>query len=65
MTRVDVSRRLVKWAVDLWEYDIEYQPRTAIKAHTLSYFLTKMAGLGHEEVSRVFIDSALEGEEIV
>ncbi|KAL0303749.1 UNVERIFIED_CONTAM: hypothetical protein Sradi_6243000 [Sesamum radiatum] len=32
MTRPDDSGRMVKWAVELEEYDIEYQGRTAVKA---------------------------------
>ena len=32
----DVSGRLLKWAVDLREFDIEYQPRTTIKGQALA-----------------------------
>lgn len=33
--------RLVKWAVELGEFDIRYQPRPAIKAQTLADFLAE------------------------
>ncbi|KAL2248155.1 UNVERIFIED_CONTAM: hypothetical protein Sindi_2667800 [Sesamum indicum] len=32
MSRLEASGRLIKWAVELGQYDIEYQPRTAQKA---------------------------------
>ncbi|XP_073121062.1 uncharacterized protein [Henckelia pumila] len=50
MTHPDASGRLVKWSVELGEYDIEYQPRKAIKAQALSDFLTEVAVFGQEEI---------------
>ncbi|KAL0455839.1 UNVERIFIED_CONTAM: hypothetical protein Slati_0923100 [Sesamum latifolium] len=44
MTRPDASGRLVKWAVELGEYDVEYQSRTAIKAQVLADFVVEFAG---------------------
>ncbi|KAL0356123.1 UNVERIFIED_CONTAM: Retrovirus-related Pol polyprotein from transposon opus [Sesamum radiatum] len=44
MTRPDASGRLVKWAVELGEYDIEYQSRTAVKAQVLADFVVEFAG---------------------
>ncbi|XP_073138783.1 uncharacterized protein [Henckelia pumila] len=63
MTQPDASGRLVKWAVELGEYDIEYRPRAAIKAYALSDFLTEVITFGQEEVWRIFVDgaSSLEG----
>ncbi|KAL0405074.1 UNVERIFIED_CONTAM: Polyprotein P3 [Sesamum radiatum] len=39
MTMPDSSGRLVIWAVELGEYDIEYQGRTAVKAQVLADFI--------------------------
>ncbi|XP_077251717.1 uncharacterized protein LOC143890930 [Tasmannia lanceolata] len=39
--RPDISGRLVKWAVELSEFDIQYAPRPAIKAQVLADFVTK------------------------
>ncbi|XP_073131539.1 uncharacterized protein [Henckelia pumila] len=59
----DASGRLVKWAVELGEYDVEYKPRVAIKAQAFSDFLTEVITFGQEEVWRVFVDgvSSFEG----
>ncbi|KAL0445346.1 UNVERIFIED_CONTAM: hypothetical protein Slati_2257300 [Sesamum latifolium] len=41
--RPDASGRLVKWAVELGEHDIEYQGRTSIKAQVLADFIMEFA----------------------
>ncbi|KAL0455622.1 UNVERIFIED_CONTAM: hypothetical protein Slati_0901400 [Sesamum latifolium] len=40
----EASGRLVKWAIELSEYDISYLPRTTIKAQALADFVSKMTG---------------------
>ncbi|CAA0814797.1 Unknown protein, partial [Striga hermonthica] len=37
--RPTISGRLVRWAVELSEYSIKYEPRRAIKAHALADFI--------------------------
>lgn len=37
---------MVKWTTELCEYDIQYEPRTTIKAQDLQDFLAKVV---HEE----------------
>lgn len=39
----DTSRRLINWAVELGEFDIEYLPRTAIKRQALANFLAELS----------------------
>ncbi|KAL0378312.1 UNVERIFIED_CONTAM: hypothetical protein Sradi_3136700 [Sesamum radiatum] len=45
------SGRLIKWAIELSEYDISYLPRTTIKAQVLADFVSEMIGTTQEEVS--------------
>ncbi|XP_075518298.1 uncharacterized protein LOC142552407 [Primulina tabacum] len=58
MTHSEVSGRMVKWTIELGEYDIEYQPRAPIKAQALTDFLIEMIQPTEEEVWRVFVDGA-------
>ena len=37
----ETSGSLVKWAIELSEFDIRYKPRTAIKGQVLADFITK------------------------
>ncbi|XP_048501500.1 uncharacterized protein LOC104893263 [Beta vulgaris subsp. vulgaris] len=41
LQRMDTSERLLKWVVELSEYDIQYRPQTAIKAQALADFITE------------------------
>ncbi|GMH04323.1 hypothetical protein Nepgr_006162 [Nepenthes gracilis] len=43
LQKPDVSGRLVKWAIELGEFDVEFQPRPAIKAQALADFLVETA----------------------
>nr|XP_027119419.1 uncharacterized protein LOC113736576 [Coffea arabica] len=42
LSRPEASGRLTKWAIELGEYDITYESRTAIKAQALADFLAKL-----------------------
>ena len=35
----ETSRRLIKWAIELSEFDIRYKPRIAVKGQVLAYFI--------------------------
>ena len=48
MNKPDIARRMVQWAIELNWFDIEYHPRTAIKAQALANFIAEFT-LPHEE----------------
>ncbi|KAL0412175.1 UNVERIFIED_CONTAM: Ribonuclease HI [Sesamum latifolium] len=47
----ETSGQLIKWAIELSDYDISYLPRTTIKAQALADFVSEMTGMVQEEVS--------------
>ncbi|XP_077251974.1 uncharacterized protein LOC143891236 [Tasmannia lanceolata] len=49
--RPDISGRLVKWVVELSEFDIQYAPRPAIKAQVLADFVAECT------IPQQFVDS--------
>ncbi|KAL2250206.1 UNVERIFIED_CONTAM: Retrovirus-related Pol polyprotein from transposon [Sesamum indicum] len=44
MSRPEASGILIKWAVELGQYDVEYQPRTTQKAQVLADFVMELLG---------------------
>ncbi|XP_074580899.1 uncharacterized protein LOC141837384 [Curcuma longa] len=54
----DASGRLIKWTTELSEYDIQYQPRTAIKAQALADFLTEVVGGESMETWKIYVDGS-------
>jgi ribonuclease HI len=41
MNKPDVAGRLVQWSIEMSEFDINYRPRTAIKAQALADFIAE------------------------
>ena len=48
MNKLKAAGRMVQWAIKLSQFDIEYHPRTAIKAQALADFITKFTLLGKD-----------------
>ncbi|KAK9073364.1 hypothetical protein SSX86_007688 [Deinandra increscens subsp. villosa] len=42
LRRPEVSGKMVKWAVELGQYDLQFKPRTAIKGQVVADFLAEM-----------------------
>ncbi|KAL2235270.1 UNVERIFIED_CONTAM: Retrovirus-related Pol polyprotein from transposon opus [Sesamum indicum] len=53
--RPEASGRLIKWAVELGEYDIDYQIRTTKKAQVLADFVMELAGEPTQEPTGILI----------
>ena len=41
MNKPEAIGRIVQWAIELSQFDIEYRPRTAIKAQALANFIAE------------------------
>jgi hypothetical protein len=49
LQKPDLSGRLVNWAVELGEFDLEFYPRTTIKAQILADFIIEFNNLPESE----------------
>ncbi|GAA0156299.1 hypothetical protein LIER_13825 [Lithospermum erythrorhizon] len=58
------SRRIVKWAIELSEFDLRYKPRMSIKAHVLADFMEEgrasvnVIKASREKVWLLYVDGA-------
>jgi ribonuclease HI len=65
LQKLDLSGRLVNWAVELEQFDIEFHPRTVIKGQALADFLVEFCNipeseeLPKESTSVVYVDKSL------
>ncbi|XP_073313503.1 uncharacterized protein [Primulina huaijiensis] len=66
LTYSDISGRLIKWTTELGEYDIQYEPRTSIKAQALADFLAETVHIENEDPWKVYVDgsSSKDGSEV-
>ncbi|WJZ86481.1 hypothetical protein VitviT2T_005931 [Vitis vinifera] len=51
MHKPDLFGRLVRWAIELSEYGIKYQPRLAMKGHVMANFIAETPQKPHQGVS--------------
>jgi ribonuclease HI len=49
MNKPDAAGRLVQWSIEMSEFDIDYRPRTAIKAQALADFVAEFTHPWNEE----------------
>ncbi|XP_042441316.1 uncharacterized protein LOC122026652 [Zingiber officinale] len=54
----EASGRLIKWTTELNEFDIQYQPRTTIKAQSLADFITEVQDPEPEITWKVYVDGS-------
>ena len=67
----ETSGRLIKWAIELSEFDIRYKPRTAIKGQILEIFIMEFTPAEPVEaiqltpdlpIWRLFVDGAVNAQ---
>ena len=61
LTNLNSSGRMLSWAIELSEFDIIFQPRTALKSQILADFLAEYTGPEAEEeikLWQLFVDGA-------
>ncbi|CDO99984.1 unnamed protein product [Coffea canephora] len=63
LSKPDASGMMVRWAVELSEYDLNYQPRTAIKAQALADFIAEGVSFGQEQVQAELTRGAAKAEQ--
>ena len=51
MNKPEAAGRMVQWAIELSQFDIEYHPRTAIKAQALADFIVEFTLPDEENLS--------------
>ena len=52
MGRPNAAGRMVQWAVELSQFDVDYRPRTAIKAQALANFVVEFTTAEEDPESR-------------
>ena len=50
------SERLIKWAIELSEFDIRYKPRTTVKGHILADFIMEFTPAQSTEATQLAPD---------
>jgi len=43
MAKPDLARRMIGWAIELSEFQIQYQPRGVIKSQALADFIVELS----------------------
>lgn len=54
--KADASGRLVKWAIELGQFDLYYEPWTAIKAQALADFIQETTRIVEEKDCELYVD---------
>ncbi|XP_057719175.1 uncharacterized protein LOC130933561 [Arachis stenosperma] len=61
LARPELAGRLIKWSIELSEFDIQYQPRSSVKSQYLADFVAEFTGSDPNEDTEnwvLFVDGA-------
>ena len=55
----ETSGRLMKWAIELSEFDIRYKPKTTIKGQVLADFVMELTSAGPDKNAQTVTDLSI------
>ncbi|XP_072062188.1 uncharacterized protein [Arachis hypogaea] len=58
LTKPELAGRLIKWSIELSEFDIQFQPRSALKAQILADFVSELTQDEHNKFWELHVDGA-------
>ncbi|XP_016206665.1 uncharacterized protein LOC107647051 [Arachis ipaensis] len=58
LTKPELAGRLTKWSIELSEFDIQFQPRSALKAQILADFISELTSDEHNKCWELHVDEA-------
>ncbi|XP_072064512.1 uncharacterized protein [Arachis hypogaea] len=58
LTKPELAGRLTKWSIELSEFDIQFQPRLALKAQILADFISELTSDKHNKCWELHVDGA-------
>ena len=53
LQKLEASSRLIKWMIELGDFDVSYHPRTAIKGQALADFIVEFTYVDTTKVTRM------------
>ncbi|XP_020973549.1 uncharacterized protein LOC107646977 isoform X3 [Arachis ipaensis] len=62
LTKPELAGRLTKWSIELSEFDIQFQPRSALKAQVLADFISELTTNEHDKSWELHVDGASSRE---
>ena len=51
MNKLEAVERMIQWTIELSQFDIEYNPRTTIKAQALADFIAEFTFLDKDSLT--------------
>ncbi|XP_015934178.1 uncharacterized protein LOC107460334 [Arachis duranensis] len=58
LTKPELAGRLTKWSIELSEFDIQFQPRSALKAQIFADFISELTSDEHNKYWELHVDGA-------
>nr|XP_025680553.1 uncharacterized protein LOC112782405 [Arachis hypogaea] len=62
LTKPELAGRLIKWSIELSEFDIQFQPRSALKAQVLADFISELTTDERDKFWELHVDGASSRE---